>query len=137
MNFSEMEEDIKSLEQSAKDCIVDSEETFNSAKLFSQSVSHINIWLVKLQKACNDANAIVTRKCDDYIRKNPSSKTQSRPEPESKPTAAPNKPVSEPMASNVASPAPAPKPTISLDDFDEGEISEEDELAVEMQKSLF
>jgi hypothetical protein len=96
-------------------------------------VSHINIWLEKLKAGMNEANKIVTRKCDEYDRKAKKAavKHQTMPEVGSIPGASVT-PVT------VATPTPpAPKPTLSLDDFDEATPSEEDLLTAELQKTLF
>ena len=166
MNFDEMDADIQSVEKSANDLVITDAKTYENAQRFSQHVSHINIWLTKLQHALNTSSNIVTKKLSDYERnKKPS------PSPNacvacsgsgksssghhctpcngtgkkgivSDPPKAGASPVGYPEpaktpAIQASAPKVDPAPTLSLDDFDEGPVSEDDELAVELQKSLF
>jgi len=130
MNFSETEQEIESVKQSAKDLVISDDEQFEGAKKFSQSISTLNIWLDKLKSALNESNKIVTKKCDEYDRK-PKPKKPVAPETRDTPVA------EERESSPVIPSTPAPKPAFSLDDFDEAEPSEEDLLTAEMQKTLF
>ena len=142
MNFNELEDDIKSLEKTAQDYNITSQEDFESAKKFSQSVSHITIMLNKLMDALRDSNKLVSKKMDDYDRsskKTGTGKKSTMPEPSA---VAPSKAKPEPAISTASVPVSATgavsaSPSISLDDFDDGPVSEEDELTAELQKTLF
>ena len=134
MNFDELEKDIEDLERSAKELAITGDKTFESAKHFSQACSNINLMLDKLQKSLIASNKLVCKKLDEYERKRPSPN-----EPEKQKTPTPAKVhIPEPSRNPGASDSPAPsKPAFSLDDFDSGPVSEEDELTAELQKTLF
>ena len=167
MNFDEIDADIQSLEKSAKECTITDQKTYEGAQHFSQSISHITIWLNKLLVSLADANKVVTKKMGDYEKglkaKSPSpnacvacggsgkasSGTSCKPcngtgkKVVSDPPKVASSPAGSPEPNKDAPiPASAPKvdpapPSLSLDDFDDGPVSEEQELAVELKKSLF
>lgn len=111
MNYEEMEKEIALLKQDAEDIVVGNDEEFDAAKNASNVCSKMRIEVLKFADALQGAQKKLDSKLDEYSRK-----------------------------PKVKKPAPAPvatKPVVSLDDFDEEPPSPEDELAIEMQKSLF
>ena len=158
MNFDELDADIQSLEKTAKDFTITNQQEYESGQRFSQQCSHITIWLNKLLATLAESNKTVVAKMAAYEKKpaatnpnacvacagtgksskgiqckpcNGTGKKTSMPKPETKPEA--HSP--EPPSSKAVPPASAP--SISLDDFDEAPLSEEDELTIELQKTLF
>jgi hypothetical protein len=109
MNFNELEEEIALLKKDADEICVGNNEEFQAAKGASNVCSKMRIQVVKFADALQAAQKTIDVKCDEYARK---------PKAEKKPV-------------------PAPAPKMILDDFDEEPPSAEDELAIEMQKSLF
>ena len=131
MNFDELDADIQSLEKTAKDFTITTQQEYESGQRFSQQCSHITIWLNKLLQSLAESNKTVVAKMAAYEKKPAATKKTSMPKPETKPeTHSPESP-----SSKADTQVSAPK--ISLDDFDEAPLSEEDELTIELQKTLF
>jgi hypothetical protein len=167
MNFEEIEEDIKSLQKSVAECNITDAKTYEGAQRFSQSVSSITIWLNKLMATLAESNKAITAKMAAYERKPASSnpppnacvackgsgkasngsackpcngtgkKIMSEQPKGGLPAAGSPEPAQNPpIQASAPKAVPAPSSSFSLDDFDD-DISEEDALTAELQKTLF
>lgn len=163
MNFDAIEADIKALEKASTELNITNTEEFEKAKYFSQSLSSINLWITHLQESILKANKLVASKMDKYDRQ--PKQAAATPPPENaciacngtgkatngstcspckgtgkktlEASSVPQAPTSSPSKQPEKPPVAAPKPSISLDDFDEGPVSDEEQLEAELQKTLF
>jgi hypothetical protein len=116
MDIPDFSNEIKQLEESVNNLSVTDDASFEKAKGYSQACNPVIRSLEAFIQKIKDTEKIINAKIDAYNKRKPSNK------PATKPVEAPKE--------------TKPAQSLSLDGFDEEPLSESDEMAAEINKSM-